>query len=114
MKDAFVLMKKNKYIEFSMLYGIATLCFLVKHHERNENYEECAIIIDAIDNIATTLNEKLPTTIEKAVIYHSEQMQSIGFDGLISRNNMPMYAGIVLNEMNLLDSTMDKLAKKLD
>lgn len=96
-------LKKNKYLQFSMAYGLAALCYLIDKHEKDENYEECAIIIDVVKHIGETLNTHVPTTIEEALVWHIEEMKKLGFDGLTSCSNIPMYAEIIELEMGEIE-----------
>lgn len=60
--------KKSKYNDLIFKYGIVALLYIIKDFEEAENYEECAVIIKAINNINETYLyyhniEYMPTTI---------------------------------------------------
>ncbi len=59
-------MVENPYRRMCFKYGVLTLCYLLDEYTREENYEECRIIYDAIVSIKKTFNIELPTTYSEA------------------------------------------------
>ena len=56
------LFRVSRYEDCIIKYGIIAVCKLLSDFEAAENYEECQLIMLAIENHNTSTNQKLPTT----------------------------------------------------
>ena len=83
--------KKEKYKDAILHVGIAALTGALRIYELQENYEECQIIIDAINEINLEYNLDLPTQYEEAFQYWIEALQSHGCTGETAIKNLPFY-----------------------
>jgi hypothetical protein len=61
------IIKKDCYLQCMLKYGIITILYVLRDHEYSENYEECGIIISAIEEVNNRLDnsniEQLPYTL---------------------------------------------------
>lgn len=57
--------KKNRYIEAISMYGIYVLCYMIEKYQEIENYEECALILSAIEKYNEITGESLPSVLHK-------------------------------------------------
>lgn len=58
----------NKYRKYIFNYGILSVLHVLKHYEEQENYEECAEIINAINYLNETLDAELPSVITEEYV----------------------------------------------
>lgn len=85
--------KENRYVQAIFAYGIVPLLLLLDEYEAEENFEECAIIYDAIKFTNDyTEGEKLPLKYNKNSLKKlKEDFSLYGFKGDIAIANMPYY-----------------------
>lgn len=68
--------KKDRYRELMLKYGVITLLYVMQDHELNENYEECLLIKEAIEETNNALRKRmgdidiLPTTLQGLNVKH--------------------------------------------
>lgn len=88
--------KENRYVQALFAYGIIPLTLLLEEYEREQNFEECEIIYNAICyvNKYTEVidNEELPTKYSPNLIQTvKSNFNKFGFKGEIAINNTPYY-----------------------
>jgi hypothetical protein len=79
-----------------------TLCYLIQHYSDLENYEECKIILDVINDISFELNKSLPTKWnDNTKNWLKNRIKKLtGTSGNITINNIPYYANIIIEKLN--------------
>lgn len=81
-------------------YGILSLLFVLEHFEREENYEECQYIIDAIRLQEERLDIKLFTVINKNTIQEViDSYKPFGLTGVNAVENSQYCAGLIIEEL---------------
>lgn len=81
-------------------YGILSLLFVLEHFEKEENYEECQNIIDAIRLQEERLDIKLFTVInEKTIQEVINSYKSFGLTGINAVENSQYYAELIIEEL---------------
>lgn len=101
------IIKKDKYKELQMKFGVVALLYVMQDHELVENYEECHCIKWAIEENNKMLTVKMPTT-----LYGLDVKQFVA-DALEHMNKqytdekyftyLDDYITIIKNEINLLN-----------
>jgi hypothetical protein len=89
-------------------YGVMTLCYLIDQYEQEDNFEECDLILKAINNIQA-LGVKLPTKYtEASVNWLNRNMQKtckdffgleIPLEKIKANERIPIYAELVKQEI---------------
>lgn len=59
------IIKKSRYINCLYDYGFFVLCYLIDKFEKEENYEECELIVSAIKHHNEVYNDNIPTSFDK-------------------------------------------------
>ena len=54
----------KRYEDCIIKYGVISVCYLLKEYEKIEKYEECHIILSAIQDHNSITSQNLPTTYE--------------------------------------------------
>lgn len=62
-------LRKEKYRNGLTTYGVSTLCYLIDEFEVVEDYEECAIIKEVIEEFNIEMKETLPTRLSDCRAY---------------------------------------------
>ena len=85
--------KENRYVQAIFRFGIVPLTLLLDEYEQESNFEECQIILNAINFVNQyTDGEKLPTKYDsKALSKLKEQFSLFGFKGNTAIKNIPYY-----------------------
>lgn len=85
--------KENRYVQAIFAYGVVPVLLLLEEYEDNQNFEECQIILDAIQFINTNLEvEKLPLKYDATTLSKLREWFSLyGFSGDSAIENMPYY-----------------------
>jgi transcription elongation factor GreA-like protein len=68
-EDILKSMKKTRYHEALYKYGILTLCYLIREYEETQNFEECAVILEAIREHNEVMKDDIPTKYEECLQY---------------------------------------------
>lgn len=90
------ILKKEVYRKALPMYGFATLCYLMDEYEGKEQYEECQILFDVL-NEQNQLNRfivgDLPTKFDEyGKEYFKKAFGEWGLTGEIAMENIPAYA----------------------
>ncbi len=86
-------LKTAKYLQALYRYGFYTLCYMIQEYEKEENYEECQIIMDAIREHNKELNDNLPSKFdENCTKIFKDAIRKAGFTGDIALGNVEVYA----------------------
>lgn len=98
--------KRSRYIECIFRYGITPVLLLLQECENNENYEECQIILSAIEYINKNTDgiviEVLPTKYNPEIIVNlKKEFKKLGLTGNIAINNIPNYIEEIKNYVKL-------------
>lgn len=91
----------NEYKRHIFSYGIISVLYVLEHYEKNENYEECSKIIEAIDFVKDDLGIVLPTTITQSYINHVINLFSqFGLTGNNAPDCYKYYAQDIIDKKN--------------
>lgn len=94
-------LKKAKYLQALYQYGFYTLCYMIQEYEKEENYEECQIIMDAIRKHNEELNDNLPSKFDgNCSKIFKKAFKDAGFTGDIALGNVEVYAEKVKKMVN--------------
>jgi len=100
-RKAPALTRTEQYVRACFSYGVITLCYMIEEYAKEENFEECQIILDAINIISKMIGEEVPTHFDdKAKRWL--RLQLIPFtetDGSVIINNLPLYAEHIKNKL---------------
>lgn len=77
-------LRKEKYRNGLTTYGVSTLCYLIEEFEALEDYEECAIIKDVIEEFNVEMKETLPTRLSECRAY-LEQNTAVNVSMVLSK-----------------------------
>ena len=89
-------MMNNKYKKALYLYGFYTLCHLIDQFEQEEQFEECKLILEALNEHNSQFNFNLPTKYDsKAKEYFHKISQEIGIKGNMYEQNLDYYASSI-------------------
>lgn len=81
----------NRYLGALYRYGFITLCYLIQEYEKEENYEECAIILSALNKHNDILKDSLPTRMnDDCIKYWKDSFMEFGLSGTFG--NVKYYA----------------------
>lgn len=95
-QELIVILKRQRYLQGLFGYGFITLCYLIEKYEAEGNYEECQIILDAIQEVNSIRKLDLPTKYDdKAWQYFLDAMGEFGLSGKITASNIPYYAELI-------------------
>lgn len=78
--------------------GILSILFVLEYYQENENYEECKLIIDAINKIEVEKGIRLPRRIDeetKLIVIHS--YKKFNLTGCNAVVNSKHYASLIIN-----------------
>jgi hypothetical protein len=94
--------KEVKYKQLCYKYGVITLCFLIDEYAKQEEYEECQIILNAINQLSEKWGEIYPTTYDDySKRWFERNIRKItGTDGYFIIDNMPYYIEQVKKDMS--------------
>jgi hypothetical protein len=83
-------------------FGIITILHLLKECEQKEMYEECLIIITAIDECNEHLKLNLPTSLDFINVkeYISDCFAEFSLSGYGFENRLPYYIQEIKQELN--------------
>ncbi len=86
-------LKKKKYVTSAFFYGFIVLCYLITEYEKAEDYEECGIIIEAINDYNEAHNMDIPTYFnDEAKEYFIKLFNHNNMSGETAIKNLPAYA----------------------
>jgi hypothetical protein len=84
--------KKNRYLEALYSYGFYTLCYMITQYEKEENYEECKLILSALNDHNLYMKDNVPTKFDNnAIEYFRKVCYKQNISGTIYTNNLPFY-----------------------
>ena len=84
--------RKQIYQKEILKYGFLPLLKLLEQNKQQENYEECKIIYDVVNEHSKKYNLNLPTEFDEHAI--EEMVVSfwrMGYSGQVALNNLPSY-----------------------
>ncbi len=86
--------KIKAYKNACLAYGFITLLFLIDEYEKNEYFEECAIIKQALQEMNSEFNLNIPFIYNKEAIqkFRREMYKITGTNGDIALDNLKFYA----------------------
>lgn len=92
--------REKTYREYCFKYGVLTLCYLMKEYESIQEYEECQIILNAINKLSEKFDMYLPTIFDdKAKRWLDIQLITMTeTNGVTLVGNIPYYAEQIMNE----------------
>jgi hypothetical protein len=96
-QDVIKIIKEQRYIGAIFSYGVVPVLLVMKDFEEKENFEECQIILNAINfmnkNLPLEDNEiLLPTKYNSKVLEDMKsKFQRFGFKGDVFQANIPYY-----------------------
>ncbi len=88
--------KVKIYKRSIFLYGFITLTYLMSKYENLGRYEDCQMILDALNSCNKELGLGLPTKYDdNAWQYFLDSMQGFNMTGEHSAKNIPYYAEVI-------------------
>jgi len=95
--------KIDAYFKGAQKYGILALCFLINEFEKEELYEECALIIKSIDRLSEQAGTKLPSRLNKnAIEWVCERLRANKVSKEVAQqivSRAPYYANIIKSQI---------------
>lgn len=98
------------YRESCYKYGFLTLCYLIDRYARQEKYQECSLVLQALREIDSSLPTKWD--IESIAYFRKEIKKITGKDGTHAIMNLPDYADEIMAGLPAL-SPFDKILQGL-
>lgn len=97
--------KEKIYSQAIWRYGFITLLYIINEHEKNENFEECAIIFNIINNHTERFEMVgCPKYYnDEAVDWLRAEFWKLGHSGDVAIHNIPSYAQDIKDEINSLN-----------
>lgn len=94
--------KEILYRRSAFKYGVITLCYLIDIYSKEENYEECQIILDVINSLSEKYEMWIPKKFDdQAKLWLKVKLKKItGTNGETIIHNLPFYAGMIKSEIN--------------
>ncbi len=94
--------KKKKVYDYALhMYGFLTLLYLIDQYIKEENFEECQIILDVMNSHNKEFNHNLPTKLNKdSINYFKEAVKDFGVDGDKILKTIPFYAEDIKDLIN--------------
>lgn len=94
--NAIAEIKQQRYISALYCYGIIPLTLLLQEYEKEENFEECNIILEAIKFVnkytEPHMEEQLPTKYSRDLIDKMKsEFNKFGFKGDVALGNTEYY-----------------------
>jgi hypothetical protein len=88
--------KKVKYSKALYLYGFLTLTYLIEEYNQQQNFEECQLILEVLQEHNVKHELDLPTVYDKdSILYFKKCMQDLGYTGNTSLGNIQYYVAEV-------------------
>lgn len=99
-------LKRNRYISNLFQFGFITLCYLIDEYAALEDYEECSVILEAIQAVNEGFKLDLPTRFDgdakKYFLNAKKQLITIlDMDGKRMLSRIPEYAEIVKQDLSI-------------
>lgn len=97
--------KIELYKESLFSHGIISLCYILSEYEKEEDYEECKILLEVIEGIKKKYDINIPSLYNEVSLKwsKSEMSKLIGKDVSDSFENMiPVYAGEIRDKIKKL------------
>lgn len=98
------------YMKACYKYGFLTLCYLIDRYARQEKYEECSFVLQALREIDASLPSQWNT--DSIAYFRTEIKKITGKDGTYTIMNLPDYADEIIAGLPVL-SSFDKTLKGL-
>lgn len=77
------LFRMKRYEDCIIKYGVIAVCFLLSEYERLEKYEECHIILTAIQSHNAATYQSLPTTYAGCMELLRDNSDSMEYDFML-------------------------------